>query len=148
MKRQRTNSEIALIIAITSAIILIISIILNCTKVVENNIIKLVALVSILASAEFFIVSIAAFVTFKHYERNAQKSKEKSFEKIKLKLSNEFSEVKLKDPEISTLIDGVPNKAIKVMAKLDENDKIIFTIQVDAQIRTDSYKWFLDYFDV
>ena len=87
-----------------------------------------VFIASIIFSICTIMLLIECVCTKKSYKRNLNMIKEK--------LSFEFSEVRLKNPDECTFVTCIPNKDIEVIAKLDEDNNIIFQFQVDAEIIT------------
>ena len=70
----------------------------------------------------------------------------KNIKKIQ-SLTNEFTPVFLK-PNENTLSTYIPSNEIKCMAKLDEDGKIIYKIQVDIEASTENYNAFLQEFEI
>lgn len=69
----------------------------------------------------------------------------KNIKKIQ-SLTNEFRPVFLK-PNGNELSMYIPNNEIKCMAKLDDNGKIIYKIQVNIENSTENYNAFLSEFE-
>lgn len=153
MKKTRSDTQKLKLIAIISFILALFAMICLFTNVlvflVQENIILtcvivILMLIVFIASTLFFIMAIVTL--FQHM--SMKKSYKRSLNMIKEKLSFEFSEVRLKNPDECTLVTCIPNKDIEVVAKLDEDNNIIFQFQVDAEIITDEYEWFLNNFEV
>ena len=97
-------------------------------------ILSLVSLISFVIFIELFIfILIGNHIT------------KKNIKKIH-SLTNEFRPVFLK-PNGNELSMYIPNNEIKCMAKLDDNGKIIFKIQVNIENSTENYNAFLSEFE-
>ena len=94
-----------------------------------------------------FIITGAMLLLGICYNYIAKKEYLKSCKKIQ-KLSNEFSEVYLKDFEEQGISKIIPQEEIKCMAKLSENGDVIYNIYVNQKVSTDDYVKFLKYFDI
>ena len=79
-----------------------------------------------------------------HYEK---KSYLKSKEQIKALPSN-FVNVHFKDFNNFRLASFVESEDITCFAKLDENEKVVYAIQLNVEYETDDYETFLRHFDV
>lgn len=113
---------------------------------VSNNIFgwTVIALVVILllASPIMFI----CFITLLIFTLIGNHTTKKNIKRIQ-SLTNEFRPIFLK-PNGNELSSYIPNKEIKCMAKLDENGKIIYKIQVDIEASTENYNAFLSEFEI
>ncbi len=69
----------------------------------------------------------------------------KNIKKIQ-SLTNEFRPVFL-EPNGNELLMYIPNNEIKCMAKLDDNGKIIYKIQINIENSTENYNAFLSEFE-
>ena len=97
-------------------------------------ILSLVSLISFVIFIELFIfILIGNHIT------------KKNIKKIH-SLTNEFRPVFLK-PNGNELSMYIPNNEIKCMAKLDDNGKIIYKIQVNIENSTENYNAFLSEFE-
>lgn len=77
----------------------------------------------------------------------AKKSYLKSKEQIKALPSN-FVNVHFKDFDSFRLARFVDSEDITCFAKLDENGKVVYSIQLNVEYDTDDYEIFLRHFDV
>lgn len=91
---------------------------------------------SIIVCPEYLILNILE-------QRKRQKAYEKSCEEIQ-KLSNEFSNVKLKEHKHLS----IDNEDISVTAMLDEDGRILYQIHVDVVYYTTNYTSFCDTFEL
>lgn len=153
MKKTRSDTQKLKLVAIISFVLLLCTIICLSTNVLDfldqGNlilacVIAIIVFIVLIASSLFFSMAIGALIQ----HMSTKKSYQRSLNMIKEKLSFEFSEVRLKNPDECTLVTCIPNKDIEVVAKLDEDNNIVFQFQIDAEIITDEYEWFLNNFEV
>ena len=78
-------------------------------------------------------------------EHYYEKKDKECFEIVKNKLSNEFKEIKISKSEFPF---DISKNLIKCMAKLDENNNIVYNFQIDTEITSDNYITFTDHFEV
>lgn len=81
------------------------------------------------------------------FNYDAKKSYLKSKEQIKALPSN-FVNVHFKDFDNFRLASFVASEDITCFAKLDENGKVVYAIQLNVEYETDNYETFLTHFDV
>lgn len=134
---------------IFTVIICIITIILlsvNPVICIENTILRcIVGLLYIL----LFLISLVSFIVFIELLICSLIGKyitKKNLKKIQ-SLTNEFRPISL-IPNGNPLSTYIPNEEIKCMAKLDEDGKIIYKIQVDIESSTKNYNAFLSEFKI
>ena len=84
-------------------------------------------------------IALIAIASMEHTAKKCRK-------KVQDTLSTEFSEVKLKT-RLSSCFD-IPKESIHCMAKLDENNNIIYQIKVDFESSTQNADTFLDIFEI
>lgn len=94
-----------------------------------------------LATCSILIVGVCV----NHYLNRSEQQAEK---KVKSTLSHEFKPVKLKNKEI--LQNVLDDSTISCQARLDENNEIVFQIQINANAsgHTDDYSHFLEKFSI
>lgn len=160
MSKQRKNGLIINNKIIIIAII-ISGVILLCTTVIlKNNPTpafiesRIILAIYVLIASMLIVVSGLSFIVFTEFliiklinDYIDKKKCDKNLVEIK-KLSNEFSKVNLKDYEDSTIKELIPQSEIKCIAKLDENSKVIYKIQIDIESSTEDYNLFLEHFEI
>lgn len=152
MLKERYGNFIPMWIVSTILLFLSISIIIIHPTICINNMI-LWLLVALVIGTIFiggfvgFIVFSEAIIFITIMDHIDKKSYLKSLEEIK-NLSNEFSEVILKNNNETPLSKFIPNKEIKCIAKLDDDGNIIYKIHVDIEASTTDYEAFLKEFNI
>lgn len=127
---------------IFTAIICTITVFLLCINptVYINNLGVLIIILSLVSLISFVIfIELFIFILIGNHITK------KNIKKIH-SLTNEFRPVFLK-PNGNELSMYIPNNEIKCMAKLDDNGKIIFKIQVNIENSTENYNAFLSEFE-
>ena len=127
---------------IFTAIICTITVFLLCinSTVYINNIGVLIIILSLVSLISFVIfIELFIFILIGNHITK------KNIKKIH-SLTNEFRPVFLK-PNGNELSMYIPNNEIKCMAKLDDNGKIIYKIQVNIENSTENYNAFLSEFE-
>lgn len=81
------------------------------------------------------------------HDKKLKKAYAISYIKIK-RLSNDYSEVKIKNFANANLSDFISEEDIHCFAKLDENGNLVYKIQVDVEKTTDDYIQFTDNFEI
>ncbi len=126
---------LTIVLILIDPVICISNPILRCIVGILFIILFLVSLISLIIFIELLIFTlIGNYIT------------KKNIKKIQ-SLTNEFTPVFLK-PNENTLSTYIPSNEIKCMAKLDEDGKIIYKIQVDIEASTENYNAFLQEFEI
>lgn len=152
MRKERNLSKdekvmkIAIIASLVIFIVgyLVLKSILPISNIVIRFIVVAVILLLMFISCIIIITITTTLICCKVLDYMKQKSKNK----VLRKLSNEFSEVKLKGFENSTVSNFISYEEIRCVAKLDENGKIIYQVYINAEDITDNYGLFLNTFEI
>lgn len=115
----------------------------NILEFIVGFMVFLITLVSFFASL-FFIIMIISVIISNH---KAKKSYLKNKEQIKALPSN-FVNVRFKNFDNFRLASFVDSEDITCFAKLDENGKVVYAIQLNVEYETDDYETFLRHFDI
>lgn len=115
----------------------------NILLFIVGIVVGLIIIASILVSLAFIGILFGTLLS-NYYEK---KEYLKSKEEIKV-LPNDFVTVYLKNSNDFPLATFVASEDITCYAKLDENGKVVYKIQINAEYETDNYNIFLRHFKV
>lgn len=87
-----------------------------------------------------FTYIIISGIKFEKYKRYVDKYRCEKIEKAQKELSSEFKEVKLNYSE------PIPKEFFKCQAKVESDEKIVCKIQLEYEVKFESYEKFLTYF--
>lgn len=144
-------------IAIISAIIFLITTIIMSNNMIAPSFIHnskiLYAIYALIVVIATFISGIVLIATVEitimcNLEKKKYRKKYETNLKKGQNLSNEFSKIEIRNCEGTKLLDIVPKEAIKCFAKCDENNNIVYKIQIDFENTTDDYVEFCDKFEI
>ena len=158
MKKTRYISHITknlITIIVTSGIVLLFSVLGLSKSIFEkipNNgfLILYASVIGLLLIASFIsffsALGLILFHSLDNYHR--KKSYLRSIQKVQALYGN-FSDITFKDWESSPLSDLITEDSIvSCRAKLNDNGEIIYQIQIDAEMSTKDYVWFLKNFKI
>ena len=158
-KQRHENKEIknCKIIAIISAIIFLITTIIMGNNLVapafihnSKTLYAIYVLIVVMATfiSGIVLIAIVEYTIIRDLEiKNERKKHEIYLNKVQ-NITNEFSEIEIHNCEKTKLLDIVPEEAIKCFAKRDENNNIVYKIQIDFEDTTDNYVEFFDKFEI
>lgn len=113
-----------------------------------NSITLTLAIVAVILGAFsfLFLVALLGIIIFGIIaEKNYKKENNISFEVVKDKLTTQYTEVKLLNESHPFTIYA---ENIKCMAKLDEDNNIVYKVQIEFEEASDNYRLFTNYFEV
>lgn len=134
------------IFTVITCIVTIVLLLTNPTICISNSILR--GIIGVLFIILFLVslISLNVFIELLIFILIGNHITKKNLKKIQT-LTEEFTPVFLKQNG-NTLPSYIPSNEIKCMAKLDEDGKIIYKIQVDIESSTENYNAFLSEFEI
>lgn len=145
-----------IIIIISAIIFLITTIILSnnfiAPSFIHNSkilyaIYALIVIVATFISGIALIATVELIIMCNQEKKKYRKKYETSLKKVQ-NLTNEFSEIEIQNCQETKLLDIVSKEAIKCFAKCDENNNIVYKIQIDFENTTDDCVEFFEKFEI